>query len=126
MADSPIHSIDFIAGVISVSGSFFWSIRGKSKTPIFQIKLQAADKELLEIVQTGLKLSEKIYEYKYDNRQSATILVRTRETISQVIIPVLNGRLHGKAAVQFMLWRDQIIDHLLLSNESASDHVTKT
>jgi hypothetical protein len=114
MPQSPTDdSIDFIAGIISVSGSFFWTKRGNTKSPIFQIKLQSADKELLEIVQTGFNLSEKIYEYRYGNRQSATILVRSRDTIINVIIPVLNGRLHGKAAAQFDLWRDQILENLL-------------
>jgi hypothetical protein len=113
MPHSPTDSIDFIAGIISVTGSFFWARRGNTKSPVFQVKLQSADKELLEIIRTGFNLSEKLYEYQYGNRQSVTILVRSKDTIINVIIPVLNGRLHGKAATQFDLWKDQILENLL-------------
>lgn len=106
-------SLDFIAGIVSSFGSFFWSHKNGRRNPIFQLKIHASDKALLVLVKVGLCLKENIYEYNHQNRHYAVLMVRKRLALETQVIPLLNSRLFGRKSTEFELWRDMIIDDKL-------------
>lgn len=98
-------SLDFIAGLIAGEGSFMWIKQNSQEVPVFQLKMHALDKELVEMVRDGLGLDEEIHEYNHQNRHYALLLVRRRKTITEKIIPLLDGRLFGMKKIQFEDWK---------------------
>lgn len=97
-------SLDFIAGIIAVTGSFLWANRNNELIPVFQIKMQATHKDLVTLVRDSLKLKEKVYEYKHQDRKYVLLLIRKRSTIEHKLVPAIDGRLYGQAQVKFELW----------------------
>ncbi|MFH2136536.1 MAG: LAGLIDADG family homing endonuclease [Patescibacteria group bacterium] len=94
-------SLDFIAGLIAGEGSFMWIKQNNQEVPVFQLKMHASDKELVEMVRDGLNLNETIHIYNHQNRHYVLLLVRKRKTINEKIIPLLDGRLFGMKKNQF-------------------------
>ncbi|MBI2443683.1 MAG: LAGLIDADG family homing endonuclease [Candidatus Magasanikbacteria bacterium] len=103
----PKISLNFIAGIISVVGSFLWVRQGKQVLPVFQLKMQAENKQLLEIIKARLGLPEKIYQYAHQNRHYALLLVRKRSSLEKLIIPTLKNKLYGPKQAQFNRWMDK-------------------
>lgn len=106
-----LPSLDFIAGILSIEGSFMWIRQNKSEIPVFQLKMQPTEKSLLELIRLKLGLKEKIYEYNHQKRSYVLLLVRKRSTIENVIIPVFEGRLLGNKMVQFEDWKNRYFEH---------------
>ncbi|MEK7624023.1 MAG: LAGLIDADG family homing endonuclease [Patescibacteria group bacterium] len=101
-----LPSLDFIAGLIAGEGSFLWIHQNGSKIPVFQLRMHACERPLFELIKRKLNLDEKIYEYTHQGRHSVLLMVRKRSTLEDIIIPVFNGRLFGKKAAQFELWKE--------------------
>lgn len=102
-------SIDFIAGCISSHGFFSWTHQKGSRQPVFQIKMQANERQLLELIKEKIGLKENIHEYNYNNRHYVVLLVRSRFTIEEIILPTFTGRLFGTKAFQFELWKEILL-----------------
>lgn len=110
--NTPQLSLDFIAGLITGEGSFrvIHQNKGKQKVFLFQLRLHYDDRKLVFAVKNSLGLKEPVYEYKHQNRHSALLLVRRRETIEKIIIPAFNGRLFGLKKIQFEKWKKQFFE----------------
>ena len=113
METNQIPSLDFIAGLISVEGSFLWSNQKGIEIPVFQLKIQGDEKTLLELIKNKLELKEKVYEYRHQNRHYALLLVRKRSSIENILIPFFEGRLIGKKRLQFENWKNKYFEKKL-------------
>ncbi len=107
MAVFDIPTLDYIAGIIETSGSFYFSKNGKYSIPVFQIKLVGREKPLLELAAKKLGLTESVHEYLHNGRHYAVLTIRRRHSIERVIIPTFDSRLIGAKKDQFETWRDQ-------------------
>ena len=101
-----LPSFDFIAGLATGHGSFFWIHQNGGRLPVFQIRMHISEKPLLELLKEKMNITESIHEYKNKGRHSVFIIVRRRFVLENIIIPVFNGRLFGKKAAQFELWKE--------------------
>ena len=108
-----LPSYDFIAGLITSTGSFLWVKQKKSEVPVFQLKMQQGDYELLRLIKTKLGINESIHQYIHQGRQYSLLLIRSRRTIETMLIPILDGRLFGKKQVQFELWKKKYYEKRL-------------
>lgn len=108
-----LPSYDFIAGLLTSTGSFLWVKQKNSEVPVFQLKMQSGDHDLLQLIKTKLEIKEKIHQYTHQNRQYSLILIRSRRTIETVLIPILDGRLFGQKRVQFDLWKKKYFEKRL-------------
>ena len=45
-----LPSLDFIAGVISIEGTFMWIKQNKKVIPVFQLKMRADEQKLFELI----------------------------------------------------------------------------
>ena len=97
-----LHSYDFIAGLITNTGSFLWVKQKNSEVPVFQLKMQASDYDLILLIKDKLGIKEVIHEYTHQNRTYALLLIRSRRTIENVLIPIFDGRLFGQKQVQLL------------------------
>jgi hypothetical protein len=105
-------SLDFIAGLISGEGSFLVVPyrKGKQIVFVFQLRLHYNDRNLVFAVRNSLGLKEPVYEYFYNNRHFALLLVRKRSVIENVIIPAFEGRLFGLKERQFQNWKERFFE----------------
>lgn len=108
-----LPSYDFVAGLISTTGSFLWVKQKNSDVPVFQIKVQSADHQLLELIKAKLGIDESIHQYIHQSRQYSLLLIRSRRTIETVLIPILDGRLFGQKKTQFDLWKKKYFEKKL-------------
>jgi len=102
-----LPSLDYIAGVVETSGSFFWVKSGKKENPVFHIKLIGKERAILELISQKLGLGGGVYEYLHGGRHYALLIVRKRSVIERVIIPTFDQRLLGTKKIQFEAWRDR-------------------
>ena len=105
MSEYPLPSIDFIAGLVNRSGNFLWVKQKNQEVPVFQIKMELSEIELLEIIKEKLGLKEVIHQYTHQKRSYGLLLVRRRATIETIIIPIFDQRLFGSKKVQFEEWK---------------------
>ncbi|TSC84217.1 MAG: hypothetical protein G01um101413_512 [Parcubacteria group bacterium Gr01-1014_13] len=109
----PLPSYDFIAGLLTSTGSFLWVKQKNSEVPVFQLKMQAGDHELLELVKSKLRIKESIHQYIHQGRNYSLLLIRSRKTIETILIPIFDGRLFGQKQVQFDLWKKKYFEKKL-------------
>jgi len=102
-----LPSLDYIAGVVETSGSFFWVKSGEKENPVFQIKLVGKERAILELIAQKLGVGKSVYEYLHSGRHYSVLVVRKRSVIEQVVIPAFDQRLLGTKKVQFEVWRDK-------------------
>lgn len=112
-------SLDFIAGLITGEGYFGWVNynKTKQKLAVFQLQMPYNNKNLVFAVRNTLGLKEPVYEYNYQDRKKSSLwrhqvklLVRRREVIKKIIIPVFDGRLFGLKEKQFNQWKKEFFE----------------
>lgn len=108
-----LPSLDFIAGLFSAIGSFLWVKQKNSEIPVFQLKMAKNEEGLLNLVKQKLGLKEIVHNYIHKNRSYALLLIRSRRTIENVLIPLVDGRLFGQKAIQFELWKKKYYEKRL-------------
>lgn len=109
----PLPSYDFIAGLISVRGSFLWVKQKNSEVPVFQIKIQSEEYDLLQLLKDKLEIKETIHRYSHQNREYSILLIRSRRTIETKLIPILDGRLFGMKQTEFDMWKKKYFEKKL-------------
>lgn len=112
-SNTPLPSYDFIAGLLTSTGSFLWVKQKSSEVPVFQLKLQSGDHALLELIKAKLEIKEVIHEYTHQNRTYSLLLIRSRRTIETKLIPIFDGRLFGQKQAQFDLWKKKYFEKKL-------------
>ncbi len=108
-----LPSYDFIAGLLTCTGSFLWVKQKNSEVPVFQLKMQASDHQLLELIKEKLEIKESIHQYIHQNREYSLLLIRSRRTIETILIPIIDGRLFGQKKIQFDLWKKKYFERKL-------------
>lgn len=108
-----LPSFEYIAGLITSTGSFLWVKQKNSEIPVFQLKLQFGDFELLELIKAKLEIKESIHQYIHQGRSYSLLLIRSRRTIETQLIPILDGRLFGQKKLQFDLWKKKYFEKKL-------------
>ena len=106
-------SLDYIAGLIEGEGCFTWTFQNHTTwVPIFSIKMNYRDKELLKNIAFSLGLDNKIYEYTHQNRHYALLIVRDKKSLLFKVIPAIRGSLHGYKKIQMENWVIEFFDRL--------------
>ncbi len=113
MVKQNLPSYEFIAGLLTGTGSFLWVKQKNSEVPVFQLKLQAGDHQLLELIKKKLGIKESIHQYIHQNRAYSLLLIRSRRTIENVLIPIFDGRLFGQKQIQFEEWKKKYFEKKL-------------
>ena len=108
-----LPSFDFIAGLLTSTGSFLWVKQKNSEVPVFQLKMQSSDHMLLELIKAKLEIKENIHEYTHQNRAYSLLLIRSRRTIETKLMPIFDGRLFGQKQIQFDLWKKKYFEKKL-------------
>ena len=106
--DYPKISLDYLAGLITVGGSFMWLKNGNRNMPAFQMKMQASEKPIFILIKERLGLKERIYEYTHQNRHYVLLVIRRRSILENIIIPALEFRLFGPKKEQFEAWKKKM------------------
>lgn len=113
MEETKLPSLDFISGLIIGEGAFIWVKQGKLEQPVFQLKMQAIERPLFEMIKIKMGLTEKIYEYTHQGRHYVLLMIRRRSTIENTIIPIFDGRLFGSKKIQFENWKNKYFENKL-------------
>jgi hypothetical protein len=103
-------SPDFVAGIISVAGSFTHTQTALTNQFGFQIKLPVQNFVLLELVRRsiGLKLPVKIY--GSGKSEYALLLCRSKKELLKTIIPYCSDNLMGYKLNQMIIWKEKMIN----------------
>lgn len=97
--------LSYIAGFVEGFGSFLWVNQKGREIPVFQLKAHIDQKDVLENIKKTLKLGESLHYCGHNGRNYGLLLVRSRKTILDKIIPTFEGRLCGKKQKQFNDWK---------------------
>lgn len=113
MTETQLPSLDFVAGLVNKCGIFMWVKQKESEIPVFQIKMEADELPLLEMIRAKLGLKEKIYQYLQKDKPYILLLVRKRSVIQTILIPTFDGRFWGKKKIQFESWKNKFFEKRL-------------
>ncbi|MCX6780885.1 MAG: hypothetical protein NT003_02080 [Candidatus Magasanikbacteria bacterium] len=102
-------SPDFVAGIISVSGTFIHIHTPRVEQFGFQIKMPRENQELLKLVGKALGIPNKVAVYNESNTHFAVLITRSRKTLVNKIIPFLDSRLLGIKLKHYLQWKDDMI-----------------
>lgn len=113
MSETQLPSLDFVAGLVNKCGVFMWVKQKESEVPVFQIKMEADELPLLEMIRSKLGLKEKIYQYLQNGKPYLLLLVRKRSVIQTTLIPTFDGRFWGQKKFQFDEWKNKFFERRL-------------
>src|SRR3989344_2576056 len=106
-------SYDFIAGLITGEGTFYWTKnKGTKKTPAFALRMHIRDFDLLVNVRYSLGLKERVYEYIHNGRHYAFLFARSFDSLRKVIDNIY-PKLGGYKRLQFIEWFQKFNDETL-------------
>ena len=103
-------TLDHIAGIVSMHGSFLWVKQNSKEIPVFQIKLQPKETQLLEQIKEKLEVDEVIHSYSHSNRNYVIILIRRRWVIINKLMPIFDNRLCGSKKQVYEDWKRKILN----------------
>ncbi len=106
-------SPDFVAGIISTSGTFFHTHTARVEQFGFQIKMRHENYELLRMIRDVLGITNHIHIYREGNTRYAILLTRSKKTLTEKIIPFVDERIYGQKLKDYLQWKKNL---LLLSN----------
>lgn len=96
---------DYVRGLIEGEGHFGADTRSNGeKIPSFMLKMHIRDKELIEGVRNYLKLKNRVYEYRHQDRHYAMLIIRDIPTLKNKIVPLFREKLLGFKGTQFAWW----------------------
>ncbi len=100
---------NFIAGFIQTTGSFLWVNQNCRRIAVFQIKCHIDLFPVLQGIVKTLNLSECLHQYGHSGRKYGLLLIRRQTTLTEQIIPFLDGRLIGKRRDEYRKWRQEVL-----------------
>ncbi len=101
-------SDDFIAGIISVSGSFLHTKTARVEQFGFQIKTPKENFALLEMIRLRLGLKGSVKIYSADGSEYALLITRSKKELLNKIIPFVEHKLLGIKLNQYLNWKDKL------------------
>jgi len=94
---------NWFAGFVEAEGGFYTSSKGQ---PIFILTQHMSDWTLMEAICLFLGCGKVAPSIREDGRSLAVIQITNKDALHDVIIPMLEGRIHSlKKAEQFNLWK---------------------
>lgn len=103
-------SKEFIAGVISVAGSFTHTNTARISQFGFQIKLPTQNHILLDLIRQTLGLKMPVKIYSAGSSEYALLISRSKKELNATIIPFCNEHLLGYKVTQFIEWKEKFIN----------------
>lgn len=112
-------SYDYIRGLVQGAGVFTFTTSAKlgslksRRIPAFQLRMHADNQELLEAIANRLKLSNKVYIYRYTKdgarrKPIAFLIIREFSSLKNTIIPLFYEQLAGDKEREFEEWLQRI------------------
>ncbi len=102
-------SPDFVAGVISVCGTFIHIKSARTEQFGFQIKMSPENFELLDYVARSLNLNQKPRLYREKNTEYLLLITRSRKKLLGCVIPFIDDRLYGPKLLCYLQWRSDVL-----------------
>lgn len=96
---------DFIAGVISLNGTFYHTATAKNDQFGFQIKAPCETFQLINEI--GIKMGLSHAPKKYG--RLAILHTRSAKEIAKKIIPFCDDRLYGQKLIQYIRWKQEFL-----------------
>jgi hypothetical protein len=94
---------NWFAGFVEAEGGFYTSSKGQ---PIFSLTQHMSDWTLMEAICLFLGCGKVAPSIREDGRVLAVIQITNKDALHDVIVPMLEGRIHSlKKAEQFNLWK---------------------
>lgn len=96
---------EYIRGLFEGEGSFTNDRRRDgTRTPAVALRMHYRDKELLEGIRDYFGIQNRVYEYTYNGRHQAMLIIREMPTLKNIIVPFFKNQLLGNKGMQFELW----------------------
>lgn len=104
-----VLSTDFIAGVVSVCGTFFHTQSARTNQFGFQIKMSDDNYELVRMVRDAIGISNPIHIYKEGNSRYALLITRSQKTLFNNVIPFVDERIFGQKLPIYLQWKNDLL-----------------
>jgi len=102
-------SDEFVAGVISVCGTFFHTSTARTEQFGFQIKLPSENEVLLSKIRDAIGLKNRIHLVSSAKTRYVILTVRSRSDLKSKIIPFIDDRICGHKLKSYLNWKRLLI-----------------
>lgn len=110
---TPTHlTPDFIAGVISVTGTFIHIHSARVEQFGFQIKMAEKNRALLDLIRVSLAIKTPIRKFKEGNTDYVLLITRSRKILIKNIIPFIDDRLIGPKLKDYLQWKEKLLKYV--------------
>lgn len=103
-------SMDFAAGILSLSATFIHINSARVEQFGFQIKLSKENAELIRIVQACIGLKNRIRFFKEGETSYALLNTRSRKQLVGKVIPFMDEYLRGPKLLPYLQWKKDLIE----------------
>lgn len=110
MRDKTLYSPEFIAGVLSISATFFQNNSARTTNFGFQVKMSRENLEILKLIRNVIQIKNKITTFTEGGTTYALLNTRSKKTLINRVIPFMDQYLCGPKLVRYMQWRENLLN----------------
>ena len=112
MLEKPLDSPEFVAGILSVTATFFHNSSARTENFGFQVKLSVENTELLRLIRKRLQIKNNVLVFTEAGTTYALLNTRSKKTLTDHVIPFMDHYLIGPKLVNYLNWRRDLIKSL--------------
>lgn len=112
MHTKTLDSPEFVAGILSVTSTFFHNHSARTENFGFQVKLSQENIELVRLVRKAMSLENKISTFTESGTTYALLNTRSKKTLITRVIPFMDQYLCGPKLVTYLEWRKDLLNSI--------------
>jgi hypothetical protein len=112
MPTKNITSPEFVAGVLSLSATFFHNNSARTENFGFQVKLAHENRQLLEYIREVVSIKNDIHTFVEGGTKYVLLNTRSKKTLVNYVIPFMDIYLQGPKLVSYQTWRQNLLDSI--------------
>ena len=112
MPEKTNDSSEFVAGMLSVTATFFHNNSARTENFGFQVKLSAENMELLRMIRDQLHIKNKVLRFTEAGTTYVLLNTRSKKILIDSVVPFMDHYLFGPKLVTYLKWRDELIKSL--------------
>lgn len=112
MHKKTLDSPEFVAGILSLTATFFHNHSARTENFGFQVKLSKENIGLMRLVRRTMSIENKIHLFTESGTTYALLNTRSKKTLIDCVIPFMDQYLCGPKLITYLKWREDLLNSI--------------